>query len=73
MDNKITVSYFRCDTQAGNELFIRTKDMLEKMDIGGRKTEVTLQKNNPFLATEAYLCDDVVIFKVYRLRNKQRY
>ena len=62
MENTITVSYFKCDTKDGNELFIRIKDMLEKMDLGGKKIEVTLQENNPFLATEAYLCDDVVIF-----------
>lgn len=62
MENKITVSYFRCDTREGNELFIKMKDMLEKMDLGDKKIEVNLQENNPFLATEAYLCDDVVIF-----------
>lgn len=62
MENRITVSYFKCDTKDGNELFIRIKDMLEKMDWGEKKIEVNLQENNPFLATEAYLCDDVVIF-----------
>lgn len=62
MENKITISYFKCDTQQGNELFRRTKDMLEKMEVEGLKIEVILRKNDPFTATEAYLCDDVVIF-----------
>lgn len=62
MENKITVSYFKCDTRQGSELFRRTKNMLEAMEIQGRRVEVLLRKNDPFVATEAYLCDDVVIF-----------
>lgn len=62
MDNKITVSYFKCDTQKGNELFLETKNKLEALSIGAKKIEVNLQRNDPFVATEAYLCDDVIIF-----------
>lgn len=62
MGNKITVSFFKCDTQEGDELFRRAKGMLEQMEIGGRKAEVVLRENNPFSATEAYLFDDIVIF-----------
>lgn len=62
MEDKITVSYFKCDTREGNELFLETKSILEKMDVGEKRIEVNLQKNDPFVATEAYLCDDVVIF-----------
>jgi len=37
-------------------------DELEKLDMGGKKVEVNLRENNPFSATEAYLCDDAIIF-----------
>ena len=62
MENKITVSYFKCDTQKGNELFQMVRDMLETMEVCGHKVEMILQKNNPFIATESYLCDDIIIF-----------
>lgn len=62
MGNKITVSFFKCDTRKGNELFRQTKNMLEAMDIGGKGIEVVLRRNDPFTAIEAYLCDDVIIF-----------
>lgn len=62
MDNVLTVSYFKCDSQKGNDLFQRAKSMLENMDLGDKKIEIVLRTNNPFVSTEAYLCDDVVIF-----------
>lgn len=62
MESKITAAYFKCDTKKGNELYIRTKDMLENLIIGGRKIEVNRKENTPLAAAEAYLCDDIVIF-----------
>lgn len=62
MDQKITVSYFKCDSQMGEDLFKRTKSALEQSGVHGVPVEVTLRENDPFTATEAYLCDDVVIF-----------
>ncbi len=62
MGNKITVSYFKCDSGDGNELFQIVKDMLEQMEIGGKRAEVILRENNPFPAMEAYLFDDTIIF-----------
>ncbi len=62
MNQKLTISYFMCNSKKGVELFQQAKGKLEQLGIQGHDVEIILRENDPLVAIEAYLCDDAIIF-----------
>ncbi len=62
MGEKVIISYFKCDSPQGNELYRETKRELERRGIQGLDAEVILRENETLAGRDAFMCDDVVIF-----------
>lgn len=62
MKEKVIISYFKCDSHQGDELYRKTKCELEHRGIQGLDIEVILRANDTLLGRDAFMCDDVVIF-----------
>lgn len=59
---KVVISYFKCDSPQGDELYRETKCELERSGIQGLDVEVVLRENDTLTGIDAYMCDDIVIF-----------
>lgn len=62
MRERIVVSYFKCDSPQGDELYRETKRKLELEGVQGLDVEVVLRENDTLVGRDAFMCDDVVIF-----------
>lgn len=62
MREKVVISYFKCDSPQGEELYTQVKYELEQNCIQGLDIEVVLRENDMLTGRDAYVCDDVVIF-----------
>ncbi len=62
MREKVVISYFKCDSPQGDELYKEAKCKLERCGIQGLDVEVVLRENDTLVGRDAYMCDDVVIF-----------
>lgn len=64
MREKVIVSYFKCNSPQGNELFQKVKCELENKGIHELEVEVVLRDNDTLVGRDAFMCDDVIIFDV---------
>ena len=62
MREKVIISYFKCGTPQGDELYRETKCELERSGIRGFDVEVVLRENDTLVGRDAFMCDDVIIF-----------
>ena len=62
MREKVIISYFKCGTPQGDELYRETKCELERSGIRGLDVEVVLRENDTLVGRDAFMCDDVIIF-----------
>lgn len=62
MREKIVISYFKCSSPQGEELYRETKSELERSGIRGFDVEVVLRENDTLAGRDAFMCDDVIIF-----------
>lgn len=62
MREKVIISYFKCGTPQGDELYRETKCELERSGIRGLDVEVVLRENDTLAGRDAFMCDDVIIF-----------
>lgn len=62
MREKVIISYFKCGTPQGDELYRETKCELERSGIQGLDVEVVLRENDTLVGRDAFMCDDVIIF-----------
>ena len=62
MKEKIIISYFKCDSHQGDELYRKTKHELEQRSIQGMDVEVVLRESDTLVGRDAFMCNDIVIF-----------
>lgn len=62
MREKVVVSYFKCNSSQGNELYQMIKNELENGGIHELEVEVVLRDNDTLAGRDAFMCDDVIIF-----------
>lgn len=62
MREKVVISYFKCDSPQGDELYRGTKYELEREGIQELDVEVVLRKNDTLVGRDAFICDDIIIF-----------
>ena len=62
MREKVVVSYFKCNSLQGDELYQLIKHEFESGSIHGLEVEVILRENDTLAGRDAFMCDDLIIF-----------
>lgn len=62
MREKVVISYFKCNSPQGDELYRETKCEFERKGIQGLDVEIVLRENETLVGRDAFMCDDVLIF-----------